>query len=174
LRRRHEGGKSRGDVSFGPAEAQEAFRLLGSLELLPVAVKVELGDMLLDLASRKKLAPARDSLVWAIGRIGARSPVYGPLNIVVQAKTAAAWMRKLIDANNRRPADQLAVMQLARCTGDRYRDLSPEQRNEAAQWLEAASAPAHLIQLVREGGSLARDEQNSIFGEALPKGLRIQ
>jgi hypothetical protein len=35
-------------------------------------------------------------------------------------------------------------------------------------------APAHFITLVREGGLLDTEEQNLIFGEALPKGLRIR
>lgn len=171
--RRLEGGKSKGDTSFSPAEAQEAWRLLGALEWLPASLKVELGGMLLGLAARKKLASSRPSLVWAVGRLGARSLVYGPLNTVVAAKTAAQWMTAVMALADAGPAEHLAVMQLARRTGDRHRDLDDDSRRQAAAWLEEHSAATHLVQLVREGGSLARDEQNSVFGEALPRGLRI-
>ncbi len=64
-------------------------------------------------------------------------------------------------------------MQLARRTDDRYRDLPEKLRREAADWLAATDAPGHFIQLVRDGGTLDSDEQGLVFGESLPKGLRI-
>ncbi|MGE3779336.1 MAG: hypothetical protein AB7F89_19265, partial [Pirellulaceae bacterium] len=66
-----------------------------------------------------------------------------------------------------------AVMQLARRTDDRYRDLSLAVRDRAAAWLERHAAPPHLVHLVREGGRLDAEEQVQIYGESLPKGLRI-
>ena len=68
------------------------WRLLGSLELLPVELKIELGAMLLDLLPKRKIEPVRRPIVWAIGRIGARVPLYGPLNAVVPAEAArSGW-----------------------------------------------------------------------------------
>jgi hypothetical protein len=64
-------------------------------------------------------------------------------------------------------------MQLARRTEDRYRDLPDAQRERAATWLGTRDAPAHFIQLVQDGGRLDSEEQGLIFGEALPKGLRL-
>jgi hypothetical protein len=64
-------------------------------------------------------------------------------------------------------------MQLARRTDDRYRDLPERQRQDAVDWLKLLKAPSHFLELVRDGGSLDTEEQGLVFGESLPKGLRI-
>ena len=64
-------------------------------------------------------------------------------------------------------------MQIARKTDDRYRDLSPKQRDAAAAYLRKENAPSHFMALVQSGGSLDREEQGLVFGESLPKGLRL-
>jgi hypothetical protein len=76
-----------------------------------------------------------------------------------------------------KPADamlQFAVVQLARRTGDRYRDVSEPVRQEALSWLSGTGAGSHNLQLVRDGGQLDSDEAGRAFGEALPKGLRLR
>jgi hypothetical protein len=40
-------------------------------------------------------------------------------------------------------------------------------------WLSRRGAAAHFVALVREGGNLDTEEQGLVFGESLPKGLRI-
>jgi hypothetical protein len=168
------GGKGRsGDFGFQPNETAEIWRLLGSFELLPVALKVELGDILLDLLPKRKMETVRPAIVWAVGRLGARATLYGPLNTVVPAETAGAWLRRLTDSFGGDPAGPLAVMQIARKTDDRYRDLSQKQRDLAAAYLVKENAPDHFVALVQSGGSLDREEQGLVFGEALPKGLRL-
>jgi hypothetical protein len=147
--------------------------LLGSLELLPVPVKIELGDLLLDLLPRRKMEPVRRALLWAMGRIGARTPVYGPLNTVVPADMAVRWLKRLTDWGDAGRIGQLAVMQMSRRTEDRYRDLPEKQRAKVLKWLGTQEAPVHFIELVRDGGQLDTEEQGLVFGEALPKGLRI-
>jgi hypothetical protein len=67
----------------------------------------------------------------------------------------------------------LAMMQAARRTGDRYRDIGQESRTEVLRWMETSNAPSHYLQLVREVGRLADQEQQEIFGESLPLGLRF-
>ena len=64
-------------------------------------------------------------------------------------------------------------MQIARRTDDRYRDLSEQERREACDFLAAARAPHHFLELVRTAGSLDTSEQGLVFGESLPKGLRL-
>jgi hypothetical protein len=39
--------------------------------------------------------------------------------------------------------------------------------------METSNAPSHYLQLVREVGRLADQEQQEIFGESLPLGLRF-
>jgi hypothetical protein len=166
-------GRGGGDFPFGSHEAAEVWRLLGSLELLGAAVKIELGGMLLDLLPKRKIEPVRPAVTWALGRLGSRVPVYGPLNTVVPVETASAWLKKLMDAAGDDPADLLAVVLLARRTDDRYRDLPEKPRAKVLAWLEKRGAPGHFLELVRQGGQLDTEEQGLVFGESLPKGLRI-
>jgi hypothetical protein len=167
-RRRH------GDLLLRPEESIEVWRLLGSLELLPVPVKIELGDMIVALLASRKLENVRGAMVWALGRLGQRVPMYGPLNTVVPREKAAAWLHVLVRRDGEEPVDQLAVMQLARRTDDRHRDLPGDLRDEAIDWLSDREAPAHFVELARAGGRLDTEEQGRVLGEALPKGLRVQ
>ena len=64
------GGKGRGgDFGFQPNETAEIWRLLGSLELLPVSLKIELGEILLDLLPKRKMENGA-----AGDRLGRRPP----------------------------------------------------------------------------------------------------
>ncbi len=162
-----------GDLSFGAGESTEVWRLLGSLELLTGQGKLELGRMLLDLLWKRKMAPVRASLLWTIGRVGARVPLYGPLNVVVPADAAAGWLEELLRSHGEDPLEAWAIMQLARRTADRYRDVPDRLRHSAIDWLAAKQAPPHFVELVREVGELREEEQTRAFGEALPKGLKI-
>ena len=172
---RYAGKKQRhGELLLKPKESIEVWRLLGSLELLPVPSKVELGDIIVALLPVRKLENVRGAMLWALGRLGQRAPVYGPLNTVVPREKAAAWLQTLLHHGRSEPIDQLVVMQLARRTDDRHRDLPDDLRRDVADWLSGHEAPLHLIELVRGGGRLDAQEQGRVFGEALPKGLRIE
>jgi len=173
LHRQLVGGKGRGEFGFKVPETAEIWRLLGSLELLPVVLKIELGNMMLDLLSKPRMAPVRAAMVWAIGRLGARVPLYGPLNTVLPAEEAAQWCKRLMDLAHGEPAEWLALMQLARRTDDRYRELPEKTRQAAVAWLQRQQAPEHFVTLVRQGGRLDQEEQGLVFGESLPKGLSI-
>ncbi|MFV2070104.1 MAG: molecular chaperone DnaK, partial [Pirellulales bacterium] len=174
LHRRLTTGRGRGgDTVLLPQESAEVWRLLGSLELLDVGSKIELGKMMLDLLPKKKMRPVRSAMVWAVGRLAARVPLHGPLNTVLAADVAAEWVERLIELDSPSAIDFLAAMQLTRRTDDRYRDLSDEVRGKVLDWLTLYDASAHLMELVRQGGTLDHEEQVSVFGEALPKGLRV-
>ena len=84
---------------FGPHETAEVWRVLGALELLPQATKQELGGMVLDRFAREKSDHIRESLLFAIGRLGARIPVYAPLNDVMPVEVAEEWASRVMDAN---------------------------------------------------------------------------
>jgi len=174
LHRQLSGGKGRGESALGVKDLAESWHLLGSLELLPVAVKTELGEMLLDLLPKRKLQAVRPAMLWTLGRLGTRVPVYGPLNSVVPGEVAADWLRRLMQAQVCLPEGMLAAMQMARRTDDRYRDLPDRLREKVLTWMMRNDAPQHFIELVRSGGLLEADEQTLIFGESLPKGLRLE
>ena len=156
-----------------PEEAPEMWRLLGALELLPGSLKMELGNLLVDLLSKRRLEKVRPAMIWALGRIGQRVPLHGPLNVILPPSHAARWLQVLLEQTTGQPEEFLAVMQLGRRTDDRYRDIEADQRAQVVQWLEVKNSPEHLIQLVRDGGKLAAEEEGSVFGESLPKGLRL-
>jgi molecular chaperone DnaK (HSP70) len=174
LHRRTTAGKGSGDVGFTPQQSVEMWRLLAGLELLPVGDKTELGDMLVELMSKKSMQPARGAMIWALGRIGTRQPLYGPLNTVVPAEAVKEWLDKLVRTRQPGDLEAFSAMQIARRTGDRYRDLDDSMRREIVDWMQSLNASPHLVQLVQEGGTLDREEQGRAFGEAVPKGLRIQ
>jgi molecular chaperone DnaK (HSP70) len=159
---------------FSPHEATEVLRLLGSLELLTGERKLELGRMLLDLLPKRKLESLRPAMAWAIGRLGQREPAYGPLNTVIPVAEASRWLTQLLDSEKPDSATQFAVVQLARKTGDRYRDIDADLRQRTLAWLTSHAAGEHALQLVEQGGQLDVEEQNRVFGEALPKGLRLR
>ena len=168
-------GRGRGgEFSVGSHETAEVWRLLGSFELLTSNAKIELGGMLLDLLPKRKVEATRPAILWALGRLGARQPVYGPLNTVVPADTAAGWLKRLMEfGDSDGSMSLLAVMQIARRTGDRYRDVNEKLRVRVLDWFARHDAPTHFGHLVREVGQLDVEEQGMVFGESLPKGLRI-
>ncbi len=171
-RRSIESGRG-GEFRPGSHEAAELWRALGSFELLSANEKEELGTIALQLASREKTATIAAAEVWAIGRIGARQPTYGPLNVSVDPEIAGRWIETLLTMKRPPETASLALMQLARRTDDRYRDVTPKLRERVATWIDDQGGPAHFVQLVRDGGQLETEEQGLVFGEALPRGLRI-
>lgn len=174
LHRRYTKGGRGEDIAIQPNELVEVWRLLGSLELLDVGRKIELGDILVTLLPKRKLENARAAMIWALGRLGQRTPVYGPLNTVVPGQVAERWLEAMLRFAHRESVGPLSIMQIARRTDDRYRDLSEPRRKEAVLWLKDQNADPHLIELVREGGHLDVTEQQQVFGESLPIGLQIE
>ena len=174
MHRRMSTGKGKGgDVSFGPEESAEVWRLLSSLELLSIETKNELGQMILELFGKRRMQPVQPALAWALGRLGARVPLYGPLNAVLPAEVVTDWLKRFQEFHYGESMGLLAIMQMARRTDDRYRDVSEAVRQATLRWLNQHRAAEHFIELVRVGGSLDEEEQDRIFGESLPRGLRL-
>lgn len=163
--------KVKSDVKYGIHELTEIWRLLGSLEYLPSDLKTELGSIALKLAFRKDAlsAPA----IWALGRIGGRVPLYGPLNEIVDPIQITEWAMNLIKLPTVNATFLLALMQLCRKTNDRYRDIDSESRNKIVEFMKFHNASPHFIQLIEFGGVLDDEEQSEVFGESLPRGLRL-
>ncbi len=174
LRRRFSGGKSKATQTLlDPTRSAEIWRLLGALELLPVDVKTELGDIVVELLAKRKLATRVPEMLWTLGRLGQRVPLYGPLNTLVPVETASRWLDSILRLDGDQQMAPLAAMQLARRTGDRHRDLADSVRKEVVEWLRDNNAAQHLVELVETGGTLVDEEQQIVFGESLPSGLRI-
>jgi molecular chaperone DnaK (HSP70) len=164
-------------------ESAEMWRTLASMERLPPKAKVELGDLLVAQLEKTKKGGAADVAVgqalWALGRLGARVPLYGPAEDVVPAKKAERWIERLLtltDAQGApRPNDlALALAELARCSGDRARDLDEALRRKLAARLPSLTTDgARLARLVLEPVAREAREERLAFGDALPSGLRL-
>jgi hypothetical protein len=145
----------------------EMVRLLGALERLPVARKIEAGEWLLE----KLPAPG---VAWALGRLGARVPVAGAAQNVVPPEIAAEWLERLLALDFRRAEEApFAVAQLARLSGDRARDLDEGVRLRAAERLGKSGAPPEWSRAIREVQALGERDEQRVFGEALPLGLHL-
>ena len=165
-------GKSRGG-GVTPHELAEQCRLLGSLEWLSPPFKQQLGTQLLDVLEGACPDAVRSAVVWALGRLGARRPVYGPLNAVLGAELAAEWLERLLKLEGDDAGAAFTVMLLARKTDDRYRDVDERTRQRVLKWLTKVHAAEHLHALVNEVHLLEGAEQAQVFGDSLPRGLRI-
>ena len=154
-------------------EALEMWRVLANLERIEGASKVKLGD---ELARRMESKTGRSEPVhfWALGRIGARALLYGPLNAVVPAADAARWLEQLLESDWPDPQKTAFPMaQLARRTGDRSRDLPDELRAKLAARLRTIEGATRTARLVEEVVALEAREEKVALGDSLPPGLRL-
>jgi hypothetical protein len=133
---------------------------------------MELGDELLRRLESKRVREDGVTL-WALARLGARLPLYGPLNAVVPASKVDSWLKQLLAYSWPQP-DKAAfsLAQLARRTGDRARDLSDGQRSEVSSFIRQAGA-ARAATLVEQVVALESREENIALGDTLPPGLRL-
>jgi molecular chaperone DnaK (HSP70) len=152
------------------AAVDEMVRLLGALERLPVATKIEAGGWLLH---RLDQGPA-PGVAWALGRLGARVPVARAAHHAVPAEVAEEWLQALLTVDFKRNSEvPFAVAQLARLSGDRARDLDETLRVVAAERLLHAGAPPAWAHALREVQHLAEEDEQRVFGESLPLGLHL-
>jgi molecular chaperone DnaK (HSP70) len=152
-------------------EAAEMLRCLANLERLSPDAKTTLGDQLILRLQSKR----RDSalFVWALARLGARVPLYGPLNAVLPARTVERWIEALLSMELREPQKAgFALAQLARRTGDRGRDLDDAVRTRVALHLRSLGAERAAL-LVEHIVALDAREECIALGDTLPAGLRL-
>jgi molecular chaperone DnaK (HSP70) len=149
----------------------DMLRLVASLERLPVERKIEVGDWLLDSLASGSEKPLG---WWALGRLGARQPLYGSAHQVVPAEDACRWLAGLlaVDWKKVEPA-AFAATQLARLTGDRSRDLPDSIRAGVVARLSAINANSHWVEQISSVVELDKADERRAFGESLPAGLRL-
>jgi len=157
----------------GPHECAEMLRLLGALEWTPAALKLEIGEMLCRRMEKGLPPPLQRAAWWALGRLGARVPAYGPLNTVVPPEAAAEWVGQMRRMEPPHAEALFSIVQMARLTRDRHRDLDTDTRASVLEWLAARAAPEHVLRLVREGDTLTVAEEEAAAGDSLPPGLRL-
>ena len=162
-------GKGRGQ-GFNQQELAEMWRAAASLERVPSVSKEGLGDV----ALRNAVAGRGDYAFWALGRLGARVPLYGPLEDVASREKVEHWLERILALDwEKTRGVALCVAQLARLCGDPARDISEVLRGDLIDRLQEINCPLSLLSLVTEVKVLHEDEKGQMFGDALPTGLRL-
>ena len=165
--------ESSGKKTSGRLNSQvehEGWRLLASLEHLPAPVRASMGE---ELLARIKKEPTDKAWLWSLGRLGARIPLYGPLNCVVAVETASMWLTVLLDLPEFTAETASAVVQLGSRTDDRLRDIDDDLRQKAIDRLTEAGIAEDLSRALQQYVPPAQADAMRIFGESLPEGLRI-
>jgi molecular chaperone DnaK (HSP70) len=166
-----EGRKAKRRRASSREELIEMWRTAASLERLQASVRAQLGEALIERVERGK---DLDYAIWALARVGARVPFYGPLNGVVGKEVVERWIERLLLAPWPQPqATAAALAQLARRTGDRGRDLDEALRTRVLDRLRPQDPSGRLRRLVAEVLALEETEQRYVFGDSLPAGLRL-
>ena len=150
-------------------ELAEMWRLAANLEHLAPKKKRQLGDLLVDLLVKGKAPPRWGP--WALGRLGGRVPLYGPLDRLVPAEVAADWLLRLLGLEDGGAEASFAVVQLARLTGDRARDVPPELRARALELLRGQGADARALRPLEEVVTSEVRTQAEFYGDSVPIGL---
>ncbi len=153
-----------------PEDGGEALVMLAALERAPAARRTILGEWIVE-----KTWTNDDARLWtAIGRVGARVPVYASIHHVVPVRNVEAWIERLLRLDWKNVATaQHAAVQLARVTGDRARDVSERLRGEIEKRLVAMNAKPAWIRAVREVEEVNEEERIAMLGEGLPIGLKL-
>jgi len=168
LKNRIKSGRSK----IGPQEIREMWQVVASCERLTPDAKADLGEELVRTVEKGK---ASDQEIWAFSRIGARALIHGPANCVVRREVAERWVAQLLRGEWRNPETLgFAVVQLARCTGDRSRDLDENLRRKVAEKLVSLPSGERWAKQVLEVVALETKEQAQILDESLPVGLQIR
>jgi hypothetical protein len=159
--------------------AVELLRLLGSLERLANTEKTQLAESCLQSLSKKKMEPLRPAMLWTIGRLGCRVPIYASLHQTVPSERVSSWIERLIAIDGgwiqkESTAYSLVLMLLARKTGDRYRDVPNVIREKALTRLRSIGAPELHIELVEQIGQLDEENASQIVGDAIPLGFSLR
>ncbi|CAJ8919132.1 hsp70 family protein [Burkholderia pseudomallei] len=170
---RQAAGAKRPKLPFDAAKIgdMDMVRLSASLERVPVERKIELGEQLL---ARLQKPAENHQCWWAIGRIGARRPLYGSAHGIVPPEVAQRWLDALlaVDWKKVEPA-AFAAAQIARMTGDRTGDVPADVRERVLRRLAATNGSDAWVRMVSEVVALDNADTGRAFGESLPAGLKL-
>lgn len=155
-----------------PEGFEEMVRAAASLEQIAPEEKSWLGDLILKRleASEKPGGP----WLWALGRLGARAPLYGSIHNVVPPQIATQWIERLLPLTaNKVEGAGFALAQIARKTNDRARDIDEPLRLRVVAALELSGASPAWLTMVSEAQHLAAADEARAFGDSLPAGLHL-
>ena len=148
---------------------RESWRLLASLERLDRESRVRVGD---ELLARVRKDTRNGSLLWALGRLGARQPFYGPLDRTVPPAVAERWLDVMLAWPVIIPDAAGAMAQIATRLDDAALDIGDAQRAAVLALLRESGAAPEVIDAVEHARDREAADAVRYFGEELPAGLR--
>lgn len=159
-------------INMSPQEQIELWMALGNMERLLVKDKVALAKSLMP---RLKPGKKQDNLFWTLSRLGARELLYGSADRVVPSKEIVRWFNQIkkVSWKKNDPVESM-IVQMARKTGDRTRDIDPEDQETILHWLQSVNACQELVKIVSQKTEMAVKEKSIQFGEKLPAGLVLK
>ena len=149
------------------------WQAIGSCERLPSSPRAELADTLVADAERGRTT---EQELWALARLAARVPIYGPLNCVVSRERATAAVERLLGSEWPR-AGRLRLRgraDRARLRRSRARPRCRRSAIASPRRLETLPDGARLARIVREPVALEAREEARLLDESLPAGLRLR
>lgn len=165
--RRHQ--KTRNKGLPGKEDRKEMLRLAVSLERLPSEEKLLLAQTLL-----ATYRGGHDDL-WLLARLLAREPLDA---LAVGCVIPGSLIEPLLLQIGSFPShddtfSRLALVTMARRTGDPQRDLSLELLEGIEEALRLEKAPLHLVDVLHGRAQPTLQESATLFGDSLPIGLRL-
>ncbi|MCA9577301.1 MAG: molecular chaperone DnaK, partial [Myxococcales bacterium] len=147
-------------------------RLAGALERVGAERKAQVGGW---LVTRLMEHDENPQAWWAVGRLGARVPLYGSAHDVVPPHVVHEWLERCLSVEWKNDATQapMAAALMARRSGDRVRDVSDALREQVAARLEREGKSEAWVRMVREVAQLEEADERRFFGDSLPVGLRL-
>jgi len=153
-------------------EQVELWMAAGNMERLLVKDKIVLSKSLLPMLKPGK---KQDNLFWTLSRLGARELLYGSVDRVVSANEVIKWVNQIMKkAWQKKDPVEYTIAQISRKTGDRTRDIDPDNVLRITSWLKERKANESFITMINEKKSMAVKERNAQFGEKLPTGLVLK
>ncbi|MCX7822135.1 MAG: hsp70 family protein [Syntrophobacterales bacterium] len=165
------GYKKKRSRTLSPQEIIELWMCLASMEHLPVETKISLGRSFLSKIIKAGKPSTKE--LWVIGRLGARSLLYGPVDKVVPPEEVVGWVNKLLEKGfSMNEAFGYTLLSMVRETGDRARDVPPEVRERTLRAIERVLPESKVRSFIeRTGSPEGRKDKEWAFGETLPPGI---
>lgn len=146
----------------------EKIRALGSFERLDIPLKARIGDSLVHRLCQAEWTAAE---VWALGRIGARQPLYASAGQVIPRDTCERWIKTLLSkVSVDHPLAPLLFGELARKTAHRELNI----HKQLIDAILARYSNEQLAHCLHEGGAWTKTESEQLWGDQLPPGLILE
>lgn len=149
----------------------DLLQLAVSLENIRLDKKNQLAQWLITRLEKS----SESAQCWlALGRLGARVPLYGSSHNVLPLALVETSLEKILRLDWKTVIQApLAAVTLARKSGDRQRDIHDHLRQQVSAKLTTHRAPQSWIHMVEDVIELNATDEKKIWGDALPPGIRL-